>query len=104
MGVWRPTSFSIKFASLDVRIRESAKIVARRSAMLTAVEEAAVRHGARVDVTVTHFPDLYKWDEITRLVASAIIAALRLGIEPLLHDARGGMGTFTASTARYASP
>jgi len=74
----------------EARSRDNAKLDAQSAAMRRAFENAAERHGARVDVQIEREFSSYQLTEETPVVAQAILAARRLGFTPILKGSGGG--------------
>ncbi|MCR4407690.1 MAG: M20/M25/M40 family metallo-hydrolase [Anaerolineae bacterium] len=74
----------------EARSRNENKLVAQVQAMTRALEEAAARHGAGVEIKVTHSFSAYTLDEDSPLVQRVIRAAERLGLTPSLVTSGGG--------------
>jgi tripeptide aminopeptidase len=74
----------------EARSRDNAKLAAQTSAMVHAFDEAAARHGAHAEVTVTRAYNTYRLTANTPVVAHATAAAEHLGFTPLLRDGGGG--------------
>ena len=74
----------------EARSREPAKLVIQTQAMASAFEEAAARHGATVDIEVSHAYTAYRLapeEPLLRLLADA---ASKVGLEPNYFDSGGG--------------
>jgi tripeptide aminopeptidase len=74
----------------EARSRDESKLAAQTAAMRAAFEEAAQRHGARVEWKATRSYRGYRLAEETPVIAEAMAAARRLGITPLLVPSGGG--------------
>jgi tripeptide aminopeptidase len=74
----------------EARSRDNVKLAIQTAAMARAFEEAAERHGARVEFKINRAYNTYVLTEATPVVATAMAAARRLGFEPLLVGSGGG--------------
>jgi tripeptide aminopeptidase len=74
----------------EARSRNDMKLAAQTAAMAGAFQEAAERHGARVEFKITRSYSTYKWTEKDPIVAQAMAAARRLGFTPTLEGSGGG--------------
>jgi tripeptide aminopeptidase len=74
----------------EARSRDNLKLAVQTAAMATAFQEAAERHGARVEFKFTRSYSTYNWTEADPIVAQAMAAARRLGFSPLLEASGGG--------------
>jgi tripeptide aminopeptidase len=74
----------------EARSRNNDKLAAQVAAMAAAFEEAAERHGARVEFKIARSYNTYKFTEETPVVAAAAIAASRLGFTPIFFNSGGG--------------
>jgi tripeptide aminopeptidase len=74
----------------EARSRDNLKLAAQTAAMARAFEEAAERHGARVEFKISRSYNSYVLTEATPVVATAMAATRRLGFEPLLVGSGGG--------------
>jgi tripeptide aminopeptidase len=74
----------------EARSRNNDKLAAQVAAMAAAFEEAAERHGARVEFKVGRSYSTYKYTEETPVIAAAMKAARRLGFTPALKASGGG--------------
>lgn len=74
----------------EARSRNANKLVAQVAAMTGALEEAAARHGATVDIKVTHEYLAYSIDPASPLLTLLAAAAGQVGIEPLYVPTGGG--------------
>lgn len=74
----------------EARSRDAGKLATQTQAMVRAFEEAAARHGASVDIRVSHEYSAYRMtpeDPLVRLLAAG---ARELGIEPTYVASGGG--------------
>jgi tripeptide aminopeptidase len=74
----------------EARSRDDFKLAAQTAAMAAAFQEAAERHGARVEFKFSRSYSTYHWTESEPIVAGAMAAARRLGFAPLLEASGGG--------------
>ena len=74
----------------EARSRDNLKLAAQTAAMAAAFQEAAERHGARVEFKFTRSYSTYNWTEEDPVVAHAMAAARRLGFPPVLEASGGG--------------
>ncbi len=74
----------------EARSRDNVKLAAQTAAMIAALQEAADRHAARVEIQVTRSYNTYNLMAETPIVARAIEAARRLGLTPVLEASGGG--------------
>jgi len=74
----------------EARSRQEAKLVAQMQAMRTALEEAAARHGATVDLQQLRSYNGYTLSPEVPIVKRAAAAAEALGLAPLLVPTGGG--------------
>jgi len=74
----------------EARSRDNAKLAAQTAAMRAAFESAAQQHSTHIDFSITRSYNTFAWDEKTPVVASAIAAARRLGLTPILKGSGGG--------------
>ena len=74
----------------EARSRNDLKLAAQTAAMAAAFQEAAERHGARVEFKFTRSYSTYHWTESDPIVALAMAAARRLGFPPVLEASGGG--------------
>jgi tripeptide aminopeptidase len=74
----------------EARSRDDRKLAAQTAAMAAAFQEAAERHGARVESKITRSYSTYKWSGEDPIVAQAMAAARRLGFTPILAGSGGG--------------
>jgi tripeptide aminopeptidase len=74
----------------EARSRDNVKLAAQTAAMAEAFQEAAERHGARVEFKFDRSYSTYQWTEEDPVVAQAIAAARRLGFPPALKASGGG--------------
>jgi tripeptide aminopeptidase len=72
------------------RSRNQAKLKRQTAAMVQALEEAAARHGARLDLKIEHAYRLYELAEDVGIRQAFEAAARRLGLVPLPHASGGG--------------
>jgi tripeptide aminopeptidase len=74
----------------EARSRDNAKLDTQTAAMVQAFNEAAARHGARVEINVTRAYSTYRLAEDDPTVTQAVTAARRLGFTPIFKDSGGG--------------
>ena len=74
----------------EARSRDEAKLAMQTAAMAQALHDAVNRNGARVELKITRAYNAYAWTSETPVVAAAIEAAHRIGVEPILHGSGGG--------------
>jgi len=74
----------------EARSRDEAKLVAQMGAMRAALQEAAARHGAEVDLQQERSYDGFKLPPQTPIVKRAVAAVEAMGLEPLLLPSGGG--------------
>jgi len=74
----------------EARSRNDDKLVAQIQAMTRALEEAAARHGASVEIEVSRSFSAYNLDENSPLVQRVVSAAEQLGLTPVLIASGGG--------------
>ncbi len=74
----------------EARSRDQAKLDAQTAAMERALDEAADRHGASVDIQVTRVYDAYRLRPEGPLVALLAAGAAEVGLEPLYVATGGG--------------
>lgn len=73
----------------EARSRDDLKLAAQTAAMAGAFQEAAERHGARVELKITRPYNRYALGEDAPAVSAAIAAARRLGFTPVLRSSGG---------------
>ena len=78
------------FVNGMARSRNQAKLERQVAAMVRALEEAAARHGARLDLKVEHAYRLYEVPEDSAMRQAFEAAARRVGLVPLPHPSGGG--------------
>jgi tripeptide aminopeptidase len=74
----------------EARSRDEAKLVAQTQAMRAALEEAAARHGAEVDLRQQRSYDGFKLSPETPIVRRTVAAVEAMGLTPLLVASGGG--------------
>jgi tripeptide aminopeptidase len=74
----------------EARSRNNLKLASQTAAMAAAFQEAAERHGARVEFKFTRSYSTYNWTESDPIVAQAMAAARSLGFAPVLEASGGG--------------
>jgi tripeptide aminopeptidase len=74
----------------EARSRDEAKLVAQMQAMRAALEEAAARHEAKVDLQQERSYDGFKLSPETPIVKRAVAAIEAMGLTPLLLPSGGG--------------
>ncbi len=74
----------------EARSRDEGKLVAQTQHMVACFQEAAARHGARVEVEVKRLYDGYRYTPDHPLVRRVAEAARSLGFEPVYKEAGGG--------------
>lgn len=74
----------------EARSRDEAKLTAQMGAMRAALEEAAARHKARVDLQQKRSYDGFKLSPEMPIVKRAVVASKALGLTPLLVPSGGG--------------
>lgn len=74
----------------EARSRDEGKLVAQTEHMIACLNEAAARHGARVEVEVKRLYNGYRYDTDHPLVRWVAEAALALGFRPTYKAAGGG--------------
>jgi tripeptide aminopeptidase len=74
----------------EARSRDDLKLAAQTAAMVGAFQDAAERHGARVEIKLARAYSTYRLTEKTPVVKAAMSAARSLGLAPLLKGSGGG--------------
>ena len=74
----------------ETRSRQMAKLDAQTEKMVQALQSAAERHGARVDVDVQRAYEGYQLSENDAVVSLLMAACRAVGVEPLLVPSGGG--------------
>lgn len=74
----------------EARSRNNDKLAAQTVAMVAAFQDAAERHGGRVEMKLQRSYNAYKLAEDAPVIAAAMAAARKLGFEPILHASGGG--------------
>lgn len=74
----------------EARSRNDDKLARQTAAMVSAFDEAAARHGARVQIKLERSYNSYALTEETPIVAKAMAAMRRAGLTPALKASGGG--------------
>jgi len=74
----------------EARSRQLAKLEAQTASMVAALQDAAQRYGATVDVEVTRAYDGYTLSEADAVVSRLMTACQAVGVEPMLVPSGGG--------------
>ena len=74
----------------EARSRDDLKLATQTAAMVAAFQDAAERHGARVEIKLARAYGTYRLTEETPVVKAAMNAARSLGLAPMLHESGGG--------------
>jgi tripeptide aminopeptidase len=74
----------------EARSRDEGKLAAQIAAMVAALQEAADRHGGRAEAKIKRSYSSYRLEDDHPVVAHAVAAMERLGIEPEIRASGGG--------------
>lgn len=74
----------------EARSRDDTKLASQVAAMAAALQDAAERYGARVELKIKRSYTTFKLADDHPVVATAVNAARRLGYEPIIKSTGGG--------------
>ena len=78
------------FIKGEARSRDNDKLALQTATMAAAFQDAAERHGARVEFKIQRSYSTFKWPNDHPVVAAAVSAAQRLGLTPRIQGTGGG--------------
>ena len=78
------------FVKGEARSRDNLKLATQTAAMAAAFQDAAERHGARVEFKIKRSYNTYKLPDDHPVVAAATAGARRLGFTPVIKGTGGG--------------
>jgi tripeptide aminopeptidase len=89
----------------EARSRNDHKLAAQTRAMVAALEEAASRHGARAEITVSRAYSAFSLSPDEPIIRLLAAAARQVGLEPAYEATGGGSDTniFNAAGVRIAN-
>jgi tripeptide aminopeptidase len=78
------------FIKGEARSRDNDKLALQTATMAAAFQDAAERHGARVEFKIQRSYSTFKWPDDHPVVADAVAAAQQLGLTPHIQGTGGG--------------